>query len=94
MRVPDDGRVVLGGAGGADDVLEGRAAKAREPADRQVEDAARAHVGRLGVHEVAHVEELDAVAPLRGQLGDGLEVGLLVHADLSGDDCSHDGSVA
>ena len=89
VRVDDDVRVLGDGAGGADHVLQHRAAQAGQAAPRQVQDAARAHVRRLAVHHVSDVEELDApVAPLR-LVDHGLQVGLLVNADLSGDDCSH-----
>jgi len=86
---------VLVPVGLGDGVLEGGAAEGVEAADGQVEDAARADVLGLGIHHVADVVDLHpGLALLAGHLGDGLEVGLLVHADLAGDDGAHAGLLA
>jgi hypothetical protein len=47
------------------------------------------HVGGLGVHAVADVVGGDVLPAFAGQLFDSLEVGLLIHADLAGNNRSH-----
>ena len=63
VRVQDHIPVLLGGHRRRDHILERRASQGGEPRDGEVEDAPRPHIRRLGVHQVAEVEELDMLAP-------------------------------
>lgn len=73
----------------ADDVLERRAAQGVEPGELQVEDLPGLHVRGLVVHHVADVVQADRLPAFAGQPGDLLEVFLLIHADLPGNDRAH-----
>mgnify|MGYP007045165533 CR=1 FL=1 len=74
-----------------DDVLERGASERIEPADRKIEDARGADVCRRGVHHVADMKRVDGLSTFPCKTRGVFEVGLLVHADLAGDDGTHAG---
>ena len=74
--------------GGRNDVLEGCSPERVQATDRKIEDVAGSNVLRFGVHHVADVKDIDLFAPFTREGGSAVEVGLLINADLSGDDGS------
>jgi hypothetical protein len=75
-------------------MMSERRRRRRQPAQGQIENPAGPDIAPLGVHHVADVKHLNRPAALPGQPDDGLQVLLLVHADLAGHHDSHEATPA
>lgn len=90
MGIDDDIWVFLSRECLGEHITKRCAAKGREAREWEIENSAWSNISCLGIHHVAEVKELDVLALERRRIADSLQVGFLVDANLTGDDCSHE----